>query len=214
MPTERTQLRRRATRGHYAPADVHAVVDATLICHVATVVGGEPRVLPTAVWRMDEEAIVHGAAANGLLGALAAGAPFALCVTCVDGLVLARSAFHHSVNYRSLVAFGTARRLDDVEEKRRASEIFVEKVCAGRSKEARMPTDDELRATLFVALPLDEASVKIREGGVNDDEADLSWPCWAGVIPVSTTFGVPEAADGVTAAAPLRRRRARAAAGR
>lgn len=202
MPTERTQLVRRAQRGHYDPAAVHAVVDATLICHLATVVNGEPRVLPTAVWRMGKEAIVHGAAANGLLTTIAGGAPFALCVTCVDGLVLARSAFHHSVNFRSLVAFGQGRPVDDLEEKRRASAAFLDKVCAGRSKQARMPTDAELKATRFVALPLDEASVKVRDGGVRDDEADLSWPCWAGVVPVEATFGAPVADHGVTAAAP------------
>jgi nitroimidazol reductase NimA-like FMN-containing flavoprotein (pyridoxamine 5'-phosphate oxidase superfamily) len=192
--TDRSRLRRRRERGSFDRAVADAVLDEALIAHVATVTERGPVVLPMAHARVGEHLYVHGAPANALLRALAAGAPACVTVTLLDGLVLARSAFHHSMNYRSVVLFGVMEKVDDGAEKRAASAALVEHLVPGRSAEARMPTDAELEATLFLRLAIREGSVKVRTGPPVDDEADLDWPVWAGHVPVRPAFGEPVAA--------------------
>ena len=183
-PSARTTVRRKADRGAYDPALVRAVVDEALICHVGFVHEGSPVVLPTIHARIGDTLYLHGAASNRMLRTLRAGAE--ACVTCtlVDGLVLARSVFHHSMNYRSVVVFGPARAVDDRAEKLAALEALVERIVVGRWSDARHPTEAELRQTLVVALPLTEASAKVRTGPPIDDEEDYRLPVWAGVIPL------------------------------
>lgn len=190
MPTERTTVRRRANRGRYDAETVHAVLDEGLVCHLAVADDEGPIVLPTGYVRIGDEVVVHGSAANRLLRLAADGRPLCLTVTLLDGLVLARSAFNHSMNYRSVVAFGRARVVEG-EEKERALAAFVEHVVPGRSAVARPPTPRELDATLVLALPLREASAKVRTGPPHDDEADMALDVWAGVIPLTLVQGEP-----------------------
>ena len=190
MPTERTTVRRRAARGHYDVETVHAVLDAGLVCHLAVADDEGPIVLPTGYVRIGDEVVVHGSAANRLLRLAADGRPMCLAVTLLDGLVLARSAFNHSMNYRSVVAFGPARVVEG-EEKEQALAAFVEHMVPGRSAVARPPTPRELAATLVLAVPLSEASAKVRTGPPHDDEADLALDVWAGVIPLAVVRGEP-----------------------
>jgi nitroimidazol reductase NimA-like FMN-containing flavoprotein (pyridoxamine 5'-phosphate oxidase superfamily) len=189
--TDRSRLRRKRDRGSFDRALADAVLDEALVAHVATVTEQGPIVLPMAHARIGDHLYVHGSPANHLLRTLAAGAPACVTVTILDGLVLARSAFHHSMNYRSVVLFGAMEKVVDREEKRAASAALVEHLAPGRSSEARMPTDDELDATLFVRLAIREGSLKARSGGPIDDEVDLDWPVWAGHLPLRTTFGEP-----------------------
>ena len=189
--TDRSRLRRKRDRGSFDRAAAESVLDEALVAHVATVTEQGPLVLPMAHARVGESLYVHGSPANHLLRAIAAGAPVCVTVTILDGLVLARSAFHHSMNYRSVVLFGLMEKVVDREEKRAVSEALVEHMAAGRAAEARMPTDAELDATLFLRLPIDEGAVKARTGGPVDDEPDMAWPVWAGVVPVLSTFGGP-----------------------
>jgi nitroimidazol reductase NimA-like FMN-containing flavoprotein (pyridoxamine 5'-phosphate oxidase superfamily) len=192
MLTERTRVRRRAARGSHDPALNHAILDAALVCHVGFVVEGQPYVIPTAHARVGDWLYVHGAPANRMLGALSAGVPCCVTATLVDGLVLARSAFHHSMNYRSVVVLGTATQVTNTAEKRAALHALVERLHAGRSRGCRSPTDGELAATSLLALPITEASVKVRTGPPIDDADDLALPHWAGVIPTTLTRGAPE----------------------
>jgi uncharacterized protein len=200
--TDRSRLRRKRDRGSFDRGAAEAVLDEALVAHVATVTRRGPIVLPMAHARVGDHLYVHGAPANHLLRALAAGAPACVTVTILDALVLARSAFHHSMDYRSVVLFGTMEEVTDRAEKAAASAALVEHMVPGRSTEARMPTDDELDATLFLRLPISEGSLKARSGGPVDDDADLSWPVWAGHVPMRTTFGEP-VPDSTTAARPL-----------
>ena len=190
MPTERTTVRRRAARGRYDAETVHAVLDEGLFCHLAVADDEGPLVLPTGYVRIGDEVVVHGSAASRLLRLAADGRPVCLTVTLLDGLVLARSAFNHSMNYRSVVAFGRARVLEG-EEKERTLHAFVEHMVPGRSIVARPPTPSELAATLVLAVPLTEASVKVRTGPPHDDEADKALDVWAGVIPLAVVAGEP-----------------------
>ncbi len=191
-PTERTRLRRLPERGVYDRAVIDAILDEALICHVATLVDGSPRVIPTIHARVGDTLYVHGSPASRTLRALREGAEVCLAATLVDGLVLARSGFHSSVNYRSVVVYGRAREVTDPEEKRRAQDALVDHVAPGRSAEVRPPTDRELRQTAIFAIPLDEASAKVRTGSPKDDEEDLGLPIWAGVLPLRTVVGPPE----------------------
>jgi nitroimidazol reductase NimA-like FMN-containing flavoprotein (pyridoxamine 5'-phosphate oxidase superfamily) len=191
QPTGRTTLRRLPARGAHDQETVHAILDEGLVAHVAVMTDIGPRVIPTTYARLDETVYVHGSAANHLLRTAASDVEVCLAVTLLDGLVLARSAFHHSMNYRSVVVYGRATKVTDPAEKRRALDAIVDHVRSGRSREARPPTDDELRSTLVLALPLREVSAKVRSGGPLDDEADLAWPVWAGVIPLSLVAGDP-----------------------
>lgn len=191
-PTVRTTVRRRAQRGHYERATIDVILDEGFVCHVAVVDDHGPVVLPTGYVRLGDEVVLHGSAANRMLRLAAEGRPVCVTVTLLDGLVLARSAFHHSMNYRSVVVFGQARVVEG-DEKVQALRAFVDHIVPGRSAEARPPDDRELAATLVVAVPLDEASAKVRSGPPIDDEADMGLDVWAGVIPLSLVRHSPEA---------------------
>jgi nitroimidazol reductase NimA-like FMN-containing flavoprotein (pyridoxamine 5'-phosphate oxidase superfamily) len=179
----RAKVRRR-DRANYDRAFVHTVLDECLVCHVGFVVQGQVYVIPTTYARVGEALYIHGAAASRLMKTLAQGIEVCVEVTILDGLVLARSAFHHSMNYRSVVIFGRAREVTDLDEKRRALDAIVEHTERGRTAVARAPNAKELTATRVLAVPIDEASGKSRTGGPIDDEEDLALDVWAGVIPV------------------------------
>jgi nitroimidazol reductase NimA-like FMN-containing flavoprotein (pyridoxamine 5'-phosphate oxidase superfamily) len=191
VPTDRTRVRRLADRGRYDRATVHAILDEAHVAHVGFVVDGEPRVLPMAFGRDGDVLYLHGAVGNAMLRA-AEGAEVCVTVTLLDGLVLARSAFHHSMNYRSVVVLGRAERVADEAEARHALDVIVDHVLPGRSAEAR-PTDaSELRKTAVLRLPIVEASAKVRTGGAIDEDRDLGLPVWAGVVPLRVVAGEPE----------------------
>ena len=191
MQTPRTTVKRLATRGAYDRQTVYAILDEAYICHVGFVVDGKPMVIPTIHTRVKDTLYFHGSAASRMLRSLREGVDACVTVTLLDGLVLARSAFHHSMNYRSAVVFGRGREVTDREEKLRALEALVEHVVLGRSALVRPPSEAELRQTLVIALPLAEASAKVRTGPPVDDEADYALDVWAGVIPLSLRKGQP-----------------------
>ncbi len=191
-PTERTQVRRHPERGAYDRATVEAILDEALFCHVGYVLDGRPRVIPTIHVRVGDTLYIHGSTASRTLRAIRDGEEVCLVATLLDGLVLARSAVNHSMNYRSVVAYGHVREVTDPEEKWTAQRALVEHVCAGRSHQARMPDDEEMKQTTILAIPLLEASAKIRSGPPKDDDADLGLPVWAGVLPLLTMPQEPE----------------------
>lgn len=193
-PTPRTTLRRHAERGRFDRATVHEVLDEAYVAHVGFVVGGEPRVLPMTYGRDGDVLYLHGAAGNAMLRA-SAGAEVCVTVTLLDGLVLARSAFHHSMNYRSVVLLGTATKVTDDAEKRHAFDVIVDHVVPGRSEVARPSNDVELRSTMVLRLAIQEGSAKVRTGGPIDDPDDLDVPVWSGVVPLRLTPGEPEQDD-------------------
>jgi nitroimidazol reductase NimA-like FMN-containing flavoprotein (pyridoxamine 5'-phosphate oxidase superfamily) len=188
-PTERTQVKRRSQRGVYDKAQVHAILDEGFICHVGFVMEGQPYVIPTAYARLDEQIYNHGSPASRLMK----GKEVDVCltVTLVDGLVLARSAFHTSINYRSVVVVGKARLVTDVIEKWQALRCFTNHVIDGRWEQAKQPTEQELKATSVLSLPLEEVSAKVRTGPPIDDDEDYALPVWGGVVPVVQTLGQP-----------------------
>jgi nitroimidazol reductase NimA-like FMN-containing flavoprotein (pyridoxamine 5'-phosphate oxidase superfamily) len=190
-PSDRTKLRRHPERGIYDAAAVHAILDEAFVCHVGVAVDGQPYVIPTGYGRSGSTLYIHGSPANRLLGALAEGGPACVTVTLVDGFVLARSAFHHSVNYRSVVILGTGRLVTDPHEKLEALRCVTNHIMPGRWEEGRPPTERELNATRVIAIPLDEASAKVRTGPPIDDEQDYRLPIWAGVVPIVTGVGDP-----------------------
>ena len=190
-PTSRTKVQRLPDRGQYDRETVHAVLDQGFVCHVGFVVEGQPFVIPTNYARVDEILYLHGSSASRMLKTLSGGVKVCVTVTHVDGLVLARSAFHHSVNYRSVVALGVAHLLEDADEKMRALEAFTNHVLPGRWNDVRTPTELELKGTSVLALPLDEVSAKVRVGPPKDDLEDYSLPIWAGVLPLMTVPGAP-----------------------
>lgn len=181
------RIRRLPERGSYDREEIDAILDEGLFCSVGIVADGQPIVIPMAYARRGNEIILHGARASRLLGVGAAGSPVCVSVTLLDGLVLAKSAFHHSMNYRSAVVLGVARELSDPEDKARALTALVEHLLPGRSAEARPPNAKELAATRVLCVRIDAASAKRRSGGPLDDPADESWPCWAGEIPLAMT---------------------------
>jgi nitroimidazol reductase NimA-like FMN-containing flavoprotein (pyridoxamine 5'-phosphate oxidase superfamily) len=183
-PTPRTTVRRLPDRARYDRATVHAILDEGLVCHVGFVDAGQPFVIPSAYARVDDRLVIHGSAASRMVKALAAGAPVCVTVTLLDGLVLARSGFHHSMNYRSVVVVGTATEVTEPAEKRRALDAIVEHVAPGRAAAVRPASEKQLRATRVVALPLDEASAKVRTGPPKDEEEDYALPVWAGELPL------------------------------
>ena len=201
-PTDRTKVRRLAERGSFELDLINTIIDEALICHVGFTADGKPVVIPTIHTRVDDQLYLHGAPANHMLRSISDGIDACVTITLIDGLVLARSAFHHSMNYRSVVVFGRAAVVDDPDEKRRAFDALVEHVVRGRSVDARPPTDAEMRKTLLVKLPITEASAKVRTGGPIDDDEDMAMPIWAGVVPCAISFGAPEPDVGVTANAP------------
>jgi nitroimidazol reductase NimA-like FMN-containing flavoprotein (pyridoxamine 5'-phosphate oxidase superfamily) len=189
--TERTRVRRLAKRGSYDCATVHSILDEAFICHIGLVIDGSPVVLPTAYGRAGEQLFIHGAAANRMLKTAAQGFDICVTVTLVDGLVLARSAFHHSINYRSVVIFGQARLLTDPAEKNEALRVISDHIIRGRWDEVRVPSQKELAATAVIAIDLEEVSAKIRTGSPVDDEEDMALPVWAGILPLALTPGAP-----------------------
>ena len=202
--TERTTIGRSPERGRRDRATADAILDEGLLCHVGICADHGPVVIPTTYARRGDQLLIHGSPAATWLRSAGKGTPVCVTVTHVDGLVLARSAFHHSMNYRSVVVFGVAEPITDPGEKWAALDAIVEHVVPGRTAEVRPMTDAEVTKTLVLRLPLAEASVKLRTGGPVDDDEDYGLPgIWAGVVPVATTFGAPvdddRLPDGVTA---------------
>ena len=198
-PSERTRVRRRPARGVYDRDVIDAILDEALVCHVGFVHEGQPFVIPTAYARVGDVLYVHGAAASRMLRVIAEGVPVCVTVTLLDGLVLARSAFHHSMNYRSVVVLGVATEVTDEAERLLALRAIVEHVVPGRWPVVRPPTPQELRATSVLRLPLAEASAKMRSGGPLDDAEDRGWPVWAGEVPLRLLPLAPVADSGVPA---------------
>ncbi len=190
-PTPRTTLHRLSERGRLDRADLDAVLEAGLICHLGVIIDGAPVVLPTGYGRIGENLYLHGSSANQSLRS-ADRQQICVTVTLLDGLVCARAVFHHSMNYRSAVIFGTARLVDDPEEKLAALKAVTNHLVPGRWDHARAPTRKELAATAVLALPLEEASVKVRSGGPKDDPEDYDSDIWAGVLPSALAFGPAE----------------------
>jgi len=190
-PTDRTQVKRLPKRGLYDKAQVHSILDEGFLCHVGFVADGQPYVIPTLYTRDGDHIYIHGSAASRMLRTLDEGACICLTVTLVDGFVLARSAFHHSMNYRSVVVLGKARLVADPAEKMEALHRFTNHMVPGRWEEVRQPNEQELKSTTVLVLTLDEVSAKVRTGSPLDDEDDYSLPVWAGVVPVHTGLGQP-----------------------
>ena len=191
-PTDRTRVRRVPQRGAYERETIEAILDETLISHVGFVHEGQPVVIPTLHARLGDRLYLHGSAASRMLRTLQKGVPVCVTATLVDGLVLARSAFHHSVNYRSVVVFGTATMVEPGDETVNVLELFTEKLVPGRWADVRPPTRQELKGTKVLSLPLDEASAKVRTGPPIDEDEDYDLPVWAGVLPLSTNVAEPE----------------------
>jgi nitroimidazol reductase NimA-like FMN-containing flavoprotein (pyridoxamine 5'-phosphate oxidase superfamily) len=183
-PTPRTQLRRLPNRGSHDPETVHAILDAAFLAHVGFSVNGQPFVIPTLYGRDGDKLNLHGSAASRMLLELETGVPACVTVTLVDGLVLARSAFHHSMNYRSVVAFGTARKIAEPERKTQALRVIADHLIAGRWNDVRVPNEKELKATTVLEFSIEEASAKLRTGPPGDEEEDYALPVWAGILPL------------------------------
>jgi nitroimidazol reductase NimA-like FMN-containing flavoprotein (pyridoxamine 5'-phosphate oxidase superfamily) len=184
-------VRRLRERARYDRATIDAILDEGLVCHVGFVDDGQPFVIPAAYARMGDLVVIHGSRASRMMSRLASSDPVCVTVTLLDGLVLARSAFHHSMNFRSVVVIGIASEITDDGDKRRALDAIVEHVAPDRLADVRPPSDAELGATRVVALRLDESSAKLRSGPPKDDEADRGLLCWAGVLPLALVPGDP-----------------------
>jgi uncharacterized protein len=189
--SDRTRVRREPQRGVYDRATIDAILDEGLVCHLGFAAEGQPYVIPTLYARIGDEVYVHGSSASRMLRTLHAGVDACLTVTLVDGIVLARSIFNHSINYRSVVVLGRAVAVADAGEKLQALEAFSARLLPGRWADVRAPTATELKATSILRMPLDEASAKVRAGPPTDDEDDYGWPVWAGVIPLAVVAGDP-----------------------
>ena len=189
--TDRTKLKRLPKRGHFDRETVYSILDEGFICHVGFAVDGQPFVIPTGYARVDDQLYVHGSQASRMLRNLAEGMDACVTVTIIDGLVLARSAFHHSMNYRSVLVFGRATLVNDSEEKYAALVALSEHIVPGRWADVREPNEQEMKLTTVLRLPLTEASAKIRTGPPLDDEEDYALPMWAGVIPLKLVAGEP-----------------------
>ncbi len=191
LETERTKLKRLPKRGHFDRETVYGILDESFICHVGFAPEGKPVVIPTGYARVDDKLYIHGSQASRMLRTLSGGVDACVTVTIVDGLVLARSAFHHSMNYRSVVIFGRATLVEDREEKYAALVALSEHIIRGRWADVREPTELEMKATTVLSLPIEEASAKIRSGPPLDDEEDYELPVWAGVVPLRIEAGEP-----------------------
>ena len=191
--TDRTTLKRLPKRGNFDRDAVYKILDEAFVCHIGFIVDGQPVVIPTAYGRVDDRFYIHGSAASRMLRTVEEGVDVCVTVTLVDGLVLARSAFHHSINYRSVVIFGRATAVEDQREKFDAMRSFTQHVVPGRWAEVREPNEGELKATIVLYLPLMEASAKVRTGPPIDDEDDYAIPVWAGEIPLRLVAGLPVA---------------------
>ncbi len=190
-PTERTTVKRLPARGCYDKAVVHQILDQGLVCHIGFVVDDQPFVIPTLYVRLGETLYVHGSPASRMLRALDGGARACVTVTLVDGLVLARSAFHHSMNYRAVVVFGQPTLVTEPDEKTRVLKGMTDHLIRGRWQDIRHPSPEELKRTLVLAIPIEEASAKIRVGPPLDDEEDYALDCWAGVVPLALAALAP-----------------------
>jgi nitroimidazol reductase NimA-like FMN-containing flavoprotein (pyridoxamine 5'-phosphate oxidase superfamily) len=200
---DRSRLRRIPERASYEQDDVFAILDAAPICHVSFEVGGQPFVIPTIHARMGNEVILHGAKASRLLKHAATGAPLAIAVTILDAIVLARSVFHHSMNYRSAIVFGHGRLLTDPDEKMAGLEAVSNHLLPGRWEDARAPSTKELNATSVIAVMIEEATCKSRSGPVGDEEEDYALPVWAGLLPTLQGYGRLEPDPGRHADVPV-----------
>jgi len=190
-PTERTRVVREPHRGSYDRETIYKILDEGFVCHVGFSMEGQPYVIPTLFARVGDAIYFHGSAASRMLRGASAGIPVCITVTLVDGLVLARSVFNHSINYRSVVALGNATLVEEPKEKLKALHAFTEKVIPGRWKDVRQPNEKELKATSILRLPLTEVSAKMRSGAVQDDEEDYALPIWAGVVPLHLQAEAP-----------------------
>jgi nitroimidazol reductase NimA-like FMN-containing flavoprotein (pyridoxamine 5'-phosphate oxidase superfamily) len=188
-PTARSKVKRLHERGRYDRDTVYAILDAAMMAHIAYVIDGQPYVTPTAFWRDGDALYWHGSSASRMLRTQSAGIPVCVTVTHLDGLVLARSGFHHSINYRSVMAFGKARKVEDIDEKRRELNRFIDRIYPGRNDTMRGIEDQELKATTLLAMEIEEASAKVRVGPPKDDEPDYALDVWAGVIPIAQVMG-------------------------
>jgi nitroimidazol reductase NimA-like FMN-containing flavoprotein (pyridoxamine 5'-phosphate oxidase superfamily) len=189
-PSARTRIKRLPARGHYDAETLHAVLDAGYVCHIAFTDRDRPVVIPTAYWREGDHLYIHGSTKSRMAMALATGIPASVAVTLLDGLVFARTSFNHSMNYRSVIAFGCFEKVPD-DHKLAALEAFTERVAPGRWAEIRGPNKQEFKATMVLRMPLDEAAVKIRSGPPKDDPADMDIPVWTGVMPFARGFAAP-----------------------
>ncbi|MFC3071356.1 pyridoxamine 5'-phosphate oxidase family protein [Phenylobacterium soli] len=201
-PTERSRVRRRPQRAAYDEATVYKVLDAGILAHVGYVLDGQPFVTPTAYWRKGRRLYWHGAAASRMLRAVGEGQPVCLTVSFLDGFVLARSGFRHSLNYRSVLAFGRARLVEDLEAKRLAMDDFIERLYPGRTTSLRPATEAELKQIALAEMTIEEASAKQRAGGPIDYAPDEGWPAWWGEIPLDQRLGAPKPAGLAAGAAP------------
>lgn len=195
--SDRARVRRHPERGVYERDAIEAILDEALHCHVGFVCDGQAFVIPTIHARVEELLYLHGSPASRMLRELGGGVDVCVTATLVDGVVLARSVYKHSLNYRSVVVLGRARAVEDIAEKRAALEAVVEHVCPGRSQDARPPNEQELAATMVLSLPINNASAKVRSGPPQDFEADFDLPVWAGVVPLRLAAGEPEAEERV-----------------
>lgn len=201
--SERTKLRRLPDRGSVEMDAVNVILDAYFLAHVGFVVEGQPFVIPTLYGRKGEKLYLHGSAASRMMRQLETGVAACVTVTLVDGIVLARSAFHHSMNYRSAVVFGMAKKIEGEAEKNEALKIISDHLIRGRWDEARAPYAQELKATTVLEFTIEEASAKVRKGGPKDDEEDYALPVWAGVLPLTLKAGEPAADDRLHAGTPV-----------
>jgi uncharacterized protein len=190
-PTARTRVVREAMRAAYDRETVYAILDEGFLCHVGFVQNGQPFVIPTSYGRKDSSLYIHGSAASRMLRQVKEGLPVCVTVTLLDGLVLARSIFNHSMNYRSVVILGTATLVDDPEEKLEALRLLSEHILPGRWEDSRQPNERELKQTSVLRVPIEEFSAKVRTGPPVDDEEDYSFPTWAGIVPLEMKAGEP-----------------------
>jgi hypothetical protein len=190
-PTPRTRLVREADRAVYDREEAYRILDEGFLCHAGFVVDGQPFVIPTSYGRKDDRLFIHGSAASRMLRQMKEGVPVCITVTLLDGLVLARSIFNHSMNYRSVVILGKATLVDDPAEKLEALRLLSEHIIPGRWADSRQPNERELKATSVLRVPIEEFSAKVRKGPVVDDEEDYSFPTWAGVVPLTMVAGTP-----------------------
>ena len=190
-PTTRTRVVREPDRAVYDRAAAYQILDEGFICHVGFALDGQPYVIPTSYGRNGDDLYIHGSAASRMLRNLDSGIPVCVTVTLLDGLVLARSIFNHSMNYRSVVILGTATAVKDPAEKLEVLRLLSEHILPGRWDESRQPNEKELKATTALRLPITEFSAKVRQGPVVDDEADYSFPTWAGIVPLTMETGIP-----------------------
>ena len=190
-PTARTRLKRAHERAHFDRATVYAVLDAGILCHVGYAIDGQPFVTPTLHWREGDRVYIHGSSASRMVRHLEAGNPCCLTVTHMDGLVMARSAMHHSVNYRSVMVLGCMEKVDDAAHKMASLQAVVDRVCPGRWDDIRPPNDQEFKATTVLGMDIEEVSAKVRTGPPIDDDEDYALSCWAGVVPTAIEMGTP-----------------------